>query len=113
MKAVKRFSEEAINKLKAEIEEAGGNEVFALGYLDEEKKVVRLEISARGNEGAVLALSEGFEDADVLIHNHPSGFLVPSDNDLIISSRAAEGGIGSFIVDNNVENVYVVAEAAK
>jgi ATP-dependent DNA helicase DinG len=113
MKAIKRFSEDAITKLKSEIKEAGGNEVFALGYLDEEKKVARLEISARGNEGEVLALSGGFEDADVLIHNHPSGFLVPSDNDLVISSRAAEGGIGSFIVDNNVEEVYVVAEAVK
>ena len=47
---------------------------------------------------------------DVLIHNHPSAFLTPSDQDLVIASRAAEGGVGSFIVDNRVEKVYVIAE---
>jgi ATP-dependent DNA helicase DinG len=113
MLAVKRFSPGAAARLREEIAEAGGSEVFALGFLDENRKITRIEVSARGNEDSVLALSRQFEDADVFIHNHPSGFLVPSDNDLVISSRAAQGGIGSFIVDNNVENVYVVAEAAR
>jgi ATP-dependent DNA helicase DinG len=109
----KRFSESAIAILRAEIEESGGNEVFALGYIDDARLVVRIEVSARGNEGAVLALQNKLANADVLIHNHPSGFLTPSDNDLAISSRAAEAGVGSYIVDNQVENVYVVAEPVK
>ena len=107
MQAAKRFSESAINKLKNEIEDAGGNEVFALGFIDDNKIISRIEVTARGNEGAVLALQERFESAansggdrpgaassmsspDVLIHNHPSGFLSPSDNDLAIASSAAE-----------------------
>ncbi|MCL2880231.1 MAG: ATP-dependent DNA helicase DinG, partial [Treponema sp.] len=73
----------------------------------------RIEVSARGNEDAVLAIEDELLGADVLIHNHPSGFLTPSDNDLVISSRAAEAGIGSYIVDNSLENVYVVAEPVK
>ena len=116
MKAIKRFSEKVIDKLRAEIEDAGGNEVFALGFIENDKLIDRLEVSARGHEGAVLALQSGEASQtypDVLIHNHPSGFLTPSDNDLVISSRAAEQGIGSYIVDNNVENVYVVAEPVK
>ena len=113
MQAAKRFSRAAIDKLRAEIEDAGGNEVFALGFIDEGKLITKIEISARGNEAAVLALMDGHSTADVLIHNHPSGFLTPSDNDLFISSRAAEGGLGSFIVDNKVETVYVVAEPVK
>jgi ATP-dependent DNA helicase DinG len=113
MVALKRFSPEAAARLREEIGEAGGNEVFALGFLDENRKITRIEVSARGNEDSVLALRGRFEDADVLIHNHPSGFLTPSDNDLVISSRAAQGGLGSFIVDNKVEEVYVVAEAAR
>jgi ATP-dependent DNA helicase DinG len=118
-----------------EIEDAGGNEVFALGYLDDRGLVTRVRVRARGNEGSVLALrpwlsathpsgsanTECSLDAgegegglpDVLIHNHPSGFLTPSDNDLVIASRAAEEGIGSFIVDNGVRQVYVVAEPAR
>ena len=119
MRSSKRFSENAIAALKAEIEDSGGNEVFALGYIDDAKLVVRIEVSARGNEGSVLALQDRLAGdsseslADVLIHNHPSGFLTPSDNDLIISSRAAEAGVGSYIVDNLVENVYVVVESVK
>ena len=113
MKAIKRFSESVIEKLRAEIEDAGGNEVFALGTIDEKKLVVKIEVSARGNEDSVLALQDKLENADVLIHNHPSGFLIPSDNDLAISSRAAEAGIGSYIVDNQLDNVYVVAEPVK
>ncbi|MDR1057914.1 MAG: ATP-dependent DNA helicase DinG [Treponema sp.] len=113
MQAAKRFTEESRARLRAEIEDAGGNEVFARGYCDEAGLIKTLEVAARGNEGAVLALdrlrnSEALPD--VLIHNHPSGFLTPSDNDLVIASRAAEGGIGSYIVDNRVEKVYVIAE---
>ena len=119
MLAAKRFSEAAITKLIAEIEDAGGNEVFALGFMDDagapgdSRLVVKLTVSARGNEGAVLALNDRLASADVLIHNHPSGFLTPSDNDLAIASRAAEAGVGFYIVDNLVQNVYVVAEPVK
>jgi ATP-dependent DNA helicase DinG len=105
--------------------------VFALGYLDEVGLVVRVEIVARGTEDSVLTIGRrgDFTDPrpafpgepsgggsplpDVFIHNHPSGFLSPSDNDLVISARAAENGIGSFIVDNEVAKVYVVAEPAR
>jgi ATP-dependent DNA helicase DinG len=145
VQAVKRLSEESVRKLRAEIEDAGGNEVFALGYLDSRGLVERVRVRARGNEASVLALRpwlsapcpedtsyspENTPDSpavpepentaddssplpDVLIHNHPSGFLTPSDNDLVIAARAAEEGIGSFIVDNEVRRVYVVAEPAR
>jgi ATP-dependent DNA helicase DinG len=116
MQAHKRFSHRVIRQLRAEIADARGNEIFALGYLNEQGLVDTVEVLARGNEGSVLALrfeggTEGEpRQADLLIHNHPSGFLSPSDNDLIIASRAAEGGIGACIVDNGVEEVYVIAE---
>jgi ATP-dependent DNA helicase DinG len=125
VRAVKRFSESSLKKLREEIADAGGNEVFALGWIGEDGLVARVEIAARGTLNSVLApekgagaagfdlLGGGKESPDLLIHNHPSGFLTPSDNDLVISSRAAEGGTGSFIVDNPVEQVYVVAEPVR
>ncbi|MDR2471502.1 MAG: ATP-dependent DNA helicase DinG [Treponema sp.] len=123
MEASARFSPEAIAELRREIEDAGGNEVFALGFCGEDGLVAKLRITARGNEGEVLALGvegnlsgepgESGECFDVFIHNHPSGPLTPSDNDLIIAGRAAENGIGAYIVDNPVERVYVVAEPVK
>jgi ATP-dependent DNA helicase DinG len=123
VRAEKRFTEQCITRLRAEIRDAGGNEVFALGYLDEKGMVARIAVRARGNEDSVLALAAGAEGGpaaerdkgppDLLIHNHPSGFLTPSDNDLVIAGRAAEEGAGAYIVDNPVENVYVVAEPVK
>jgi ATP-dependent DNA helicase DinG len=115
MKAIARFSENAITRLRAEIKDAGGNEVMALGFLDDKGLVGRITVSARGNEGSVLALLSdgGAAIPDVFIHNHPSGYLSPSENDIAIAGRAAEGGVGAFIVDNQVEQVYVIAEPIK
>ncbi|MCL2008666.1 MAG: ATP-dependent DNA helicase DinG, partial [Treponema sp.] len=117
VQAGKRFTKEAINQLRSEIEEAGGNEVFALGFYGEpgsegSNLIERIEVVARGNEGSVLAFHEK-SDCSVIIHNHPSGFLTPSDNDLLVSSRAAESGLGSYIVDNPVKLVYVIVEPVK
>ena len=118
MEASARFSPEAAAELRREIEAAGGNEVFALGFCGEDGLVTRLRVTARGNEGEVLALGvnglgESGESFDVFIHNHPSGPLTPSDNDMMIAGRAAENGIGAYIVDNLVDRVYVVAEPVK
>ncbi|AEF86604.1 probable ATP-dependent helicase YoaA [Treponema primitia ZAS-2] len=127
MQASKRFSAQCIEQLRSEIEDSRGNEVFALGYLDDQGLVTRLDIRARGNEGSVLALQDWSEvdtpelpdaedlshPADVLIHNHPNGLLTPSDEDMTIAGRAAEAGTGCYIVDNRVSKVYVVAEPTR
>jgi len=122
MQADLRFTSQAIVTLQKEIADSQGNEVFALGVCNQEGLVDTLRITARGNEESVLALQLDFthfgDDAsdsgglpfDVFIHNHPSGPLTPSDNDMIIASQAAESGVGAYIVDNDVSRVYVVAE---
>lgn len=110
MRADRRFSENAVQILKSAIRDAGGNEVFAVGFLSEDGLVADIRVVARGHESAVLALSNWYGDADVLIHNHPSGRLAPSDADLSVAAGAGAGGLGSFIVDNEVERVYVIAE---
>ncbi|MDR0721584.1 MAG: ATP-dependent DNA helicase DinG [Treponema sp.] len=113
MQAIKRFSEPCIAQLQAEIQDAHGNEVFALGFLDKKGLVATIEVSARGREDKVLAVDTRLETADVFIHNHPSGLLIPSDADLAIAAQAAQVGVGCFIVDNQVEQVYVVTEPIK
>ncbi len=113
MQAVKRISAKAVKLIQREIADAEGNEVFILGFLNEKGIVEKIETAARGNEDSVLAVRSRLEDADVLIHNHPSGFLTPSDNDLVIAAKAADAGVGSFIIDNAVERVYVITEPIK
>ncbi|MDR1655790.1 MAG: ATP-dependent DNA helicase DinG [Treponema sp.] len=119
MQAAERFGGDCIERLREAIEDAGGNEIFATGWLDEGGLVSRIKILARGNETSVPALLKNAEMddpgslPDVFIHNHPSGFLTPSDNDLAISGRAGEAGLGAYITDNAVEKVYVVAEPVR
>ena len=113
MKALERFTEAAARAFRREVEGADGNEVFAAGRLDEEGLVAEIIVAARGHKSAVPAL-EGFLDrGDLVIHNHPSGLLLPSDPDLSIASELGARGVGFAIVDNAVTEVYVVAEPVR
>ncbi|MEN6477895.1 MAG: helicase C-terminal domain-containing protein [Rectinema sp.] len=108
-----RFTPEAILTLAGEIEGAGGNEVFAVCRTDGDGKISSVEVVARGSKSAVPALSSHFDRGDVIVHNHPSGTLNPSDADVEIAAQAGSAGVGSYIVDNAVSHVFVVAEPAR
>lgn len=108
--ARERVSEQAREEISREIETAGGNEVFFIGSLDGEGVVTQVRAWARGNDMAVPAVGRQVRAGDVLIHNHPSGILVPSGDDLEIASRLGGEGIGFFIVDNECLRVYAVVE---
>ncbi|HNY17045.1 MAG TPA: JAB domain-containing protein, partial [Treponemataceae bacterium] len=105
-----RFSREARAQIAGAIEDARGNEVFFVANLDGEGKIVEVEVASRGHESAVPVIGSAVDHAEVLIHNHPSGNLTPSDPDLDIASRTAESGLGFYIVNNEATEVYVVVE---
>ncbi|UCG38518.1 MAG: helicase [bacterium] len=105
-----RISGAAARVIIAEIEASGGNEVFFVGRLDEDGLVGEVRALARGHDGAVPALASGAEAGDVVIHNHPTGMLVPSDADLDVASNLGSRGVGFYIVDNRCLRVYAVTE---
>ena len=105
-----RFHEEAITQMRLAIESAGGNEVFFSGTLSPSGMVSEVRVCARGHEGAVPAIFEGLQPRDIVIHNHPSGNLTPSEADLNLAATYSHNGHGVYIVDNPVEHVYVVIE---
>lgn len=110
MTAESRFTQESILHVRQAIREAQGNEVMVVGRLDDNQKICSVTVAARGNEEAVPALKPYLEKGDVIVHNHPSALLKPSHADLRIAAQLGNQGIGFYIVDNNVENTYVVAE---
>jgi ATP-dependent DNA helicase DinG len=110
MQIESRFTAEAARQLLRAIEEAFGNEVLAAGRLDAQRRVVAITVGARGTAQSVPALRPYLEGGDVVIHNHPSGILQPSEADLQIAARLGNDGIGFYIVDNSVRTLYVVAE---
>ena len=110
MEAAERFSPQVVRELAEAIAEHGGNEIFAVGGLDEQGVVVRVTVVARGTEARVPALKPFAEKSDVVIHNHPSGTLKPSGADVAIAAELGNLGIGFYIIDNKVKRVTVVAE---
>lgn len=103
---------EAREKMVFEINESGGNEVFFRGILDENKIVADVEVLAKGNKYSVPAILGRMKRAEIIIHNHPSGYLYPSDADIEVASAFANNlDGGSYIIDNNAQNIYVITEA--
>src|ERR687884_234333 len=68
---------------------------------------------ARGGVRSVLALPGVAERGTMMVHNHPSGVLEPSDADLEVAARLHDGGVGFGIVDNDVRELYVVVEVPR
>ncbi len=111
MKSGEKFSPEVIIKMRTAINDAEGQEVLFTGYISENGLVSDVEVAARGNDSAAPALYPFMLESDVVIHNHPSGVLKPSNADLEIASGLGNQGIGFYIVNNTVTKVYCVSEA--
>lgn len=108
--ALDKISAHVCDLISEHIAAAGGNEVFFTGTLDDDGVVKDVVLVSRGHKTAVPVIDSALKDSDVLIHNHPSGNLDPSDADLAIASRTAEAGLGFYIIDNKATYVYVVVE---
>ncbi len=108
--ASSRLSLQVCSAIAEEIRAAGGNEVFVVGNLDADGIVTEIFVASRGNESAAPVIQAAVDSAEVLIHNHPSGILRPSGADLSVASQAASSGLGFYIVNNAVTEIYVVAE---
>jgi ATP-dependent DNA helicase DinG len=106
----KYISPDICTRMRDAITDTGGNEVFFVGWIDDDLIVHDIQVVARGNEGAVPAIMKIAQDADVVIHNHPSGFLKPSDADLNIAGRLDDFSVAFYIVNNPVDDIYAVVE---
>ncbi|MDA3949713.1 MAG: hypothetical protein PF508_10865, partial [Spirochaeta sp.] len=105
-----RFDAAVIQQMREVIAAAEGQEVLFVGRVNPERRIVSVEVFARGSETSVAAPAEFCERGDIVLHNHPGGVLRPSDADVAVAAGLAEHGIGSAIVNNTVSEVYVLVE---
>ncbi len=105
-----RITEPVREKMRRDVEEAGGFEVLWSGTLDEEGVISHVFAASRGHESATPAIRSHMQEGNVVIHNHPSGILRPSDADLFQASQLGNEGIGFYIVNNDISEIYVVVE---
>ena len=105
-----RLAPEAARVIRVEIGRAWGREVSFLAEVSGNRVISNPRAVARGNRSAVLAVARDAPDGGVMIHNHPSGELEPSDADLAVAARICEQGLGTAIVNNEATRIYVVVE---
>ncbi len=104
------ISPDCIEFIRSAIQDADGNEVFFIGKTNDLQIVEQVSVIARGNDFAVPVVRDVASKSDVIIHNHPSGGLKPSHNDLSIAHDLAGDEVASYIVNNEVDDIYVVIE---
>src|SRR5450432_4942375 len=108
-----RLAPSAAAGMRVAIRLAGGREVGFVATVDEDGVVRTARVVARGDVQSVLALPAVAERGEMLLHNHPSGLLEPSDADLSVAARLHDGGIGFGIIDNDASDLYVVVEVPR
>ncbi len=102
--------------LAREIAGVGGREVYfvaEVAWVGEECFITSARAVARGTLDEVLALPGVAEKGRMVLHNHPSGDLEPSQADLNVAFRVYQGGAGFGIIDNDATSVNVVAEVPR
>lgn len=108
-----RIATAAAAAMRVAIRLAGGREVCFVCAVDGDGRLTSARAVARGSAGQVLALPGVAQRGEMLVHNHPSGWLEPSDADLNIAARLHDDGIGFGITDNDVTDLYVVTEVPR
>ena len=108
-----RIATAAAAAMRVAIRLAGGREVCFVCTVDGDGRLTSARAVARGTAGQVLALPGVAQRGEMLVHNHPSGWLEPSDADLNIAARLHDDGVGFGITDNDVTDLYVVTEVPR
>ena len=99
--------------IAGEIAAAGGREVCFVATVDRDGVVTAARAVARGAADRVLALPGIAKRGEMVLHNHPTGRLSPSDADLFVAARLHDGGVGFGILDNGATELYVVSEVPR
>jgi ATP-dependent DNA helicase DinG len=111
--SVERLTAAARALLQQEVAAAHGREVSFVVRADPNGTLSDARVVARGTIDAVLALPGVAQRGEMLLHNHPSGFLEPSGADLHVAARLHDEGVGFGIVNNDVSTLYIVVECPR
>jgi ATP-dependent DNA helicase DinG len=98
----------AAERIRREIHRSRGNEVCFLAGVARDGEIIEPRVVARGHAQAVLAAVRDPEPGGLVLHNHPSGLLDPSEADLAVAARLWEQGLGFAITDNDATDLYLV-----
>lgn len=105
---------EVIETLRRDIAEHDGAEIFAVLRKPKGNDLFsEVQVVCRGTTTEVPALISRTKSGDMTVHNHPSGILRPSQQDMRMATLFGEEGVGSMIIDNRVTRCTVVVEPSE
>ncbi|HPO49462.1 MAG TPA: helicase C-terminal domain-containing protein, partial [Spirochaetota bacterium] len=107
------FNDETAEKVKYEIQDHSGGEIFFGCKIDENFTVIDAEPICFGTDSEVLAPYEIAKNFNAILHNHPSGNVKPSFQDMQYASYLQNEGIGFFITDNAASKITTVVPPIK
>lgn len=106
------FTATAVSAMQAAIKEVGGREVLFLGLREPDGLIHKMTPFAWGNRYSVPSLLATAREYDAVAHNHPSGVLEPSQNDLLLANALSNHyGTGFYIINNAVDAIYTVVDS--
>jgi len=104
------LTDSVAEEMRGLIAQFDGNEVFMIGTCQSDGTVIFVEPMAFGNKDSVPAPAQAAMPGQVLIHNHPSGYLEPSGADISIASVYGKAGIGFYITNNQCDAIRIVVK---
>ncbi|HOG64873.1 MAG TPA: hypothetical protein PLD82_05490, partial [Spirochaetota bacterium] len=96
--------------LRDAIRDADGHEVYFRGRFDASKKLVEVEVLARGTVSSVAAGMPIKPPWNAVLHNHPGGVLHPSEADVSISAWLSIKEVAFLIINNDATQYCAVTE---
>jgi len=105
---------DVIETLRREIADHENGEIFAvLERAEGETLFDSVTVVCRGTTTEVPALLSRTKPGNMTVHNHPSGVLRPSTQDMRMATLFGEEGVGSMIVNNDVSRCVVIVEPSE
>jgi len=105
-----KIDDSARIELEEALRKAGKNEIFVIGHTDENNIITSVRVVAQGNESMTPAIINNVQNGDIVLHNHPSGNVEPSEPDINIASFLGNQGVGFYIVSNDLSKIRFVTE---
>lgn len=104
------INEKAIKKLKKEINNSKNSKLFFRGIPNENNIVVDIELITEISMDIIVKLLNVIKKNEVIIFNHSSNDLKPSKEELALSNSYKEVGGATYIINNDVNDIYVVSK---
>ncbi|MBU49037.1 MAG: helicase [Deltaproteobacteria bacterium] len=105
------LTESAQLQLRESLQRVEGHELFFLGRsTQKDGRIDAIRQICRASPRALMMLYSLPQTGDVILHNLPTGQLIPTQVDEKLSHRFNGKGVGVFLINNEVSELYPLLE---